>query len=184
MLLDHAGEVVTREQFRQQLWPSDTFVDFEHSLNTAIKELRGVLSDSATEPRYIQTVPKLGYRFIFSVARPAPDTPPAAGERAILPVPQPLAAVPPRAPILPARRWTWLSLRAAALLLLGIGIGAVRMGVFGQSTSSAASAAPRPRPSIAVLGFKNLSRKPRQDWMSTAMAEMLGAELASGGQIG
>ncbi len=141
-----------------------------------------MLSDSATEPRYIQTVPKLGYRFIFAVARPAPDAPPAAGEPASLPVPQPFAAVPPPAPILPARRWTWLSLPAAALLLLGIGIG-VRMGVFRQSANGAASAAPRPRPSIAVLGFKNLSRKPSQDWMSTAMAEMLGAELASGRQI-
>ncbi|HEY2546286.1 MAG TPA: winged helix-turn-helix domain-containing protein, partial [Candidatus Acidoferrum sp.] len=72
VLLEHAGDVVTREQLHQQLWPSDTFVDFEHGLNTTIKELRGVLDDSATEPRYIQTLPKLGYRFIFPVERPAP----------------------------------------------------------------------------------------------------------------
>ena len=73
LLISHAGEVVTREQFRQQLWPSDTFVDFEHSLNTAIKELRAVLSDSATEPRYIETLPRLGYRFIFPIEPSAPE---------------------------------------------------------------------------------------------------------------
>src|SRR5262249_52888743 len=69
LLLRHAGSVVTREQLQQQLWPADTFVDFEHSLNTAIKELRAVLNDSAAQPRYIQTLPRLGYRFIFPVER-------------------------------------------------------------------------------------------------------------------
>src|SRR5215470_15218674 len=61
VLLEYAGEVVTREELRAQLWASDTFVDFEHGLNTAVKELRGALSDSATEPRYIETVPRVGY---------------------------------------------------------------------------------------------------------------------------
>src|SRR5215471_12864144 len=73
LLLGRAGEVVTREQLQQQLWPSDTFVDFEHSLNTAIKELRAVLNDSATEPRYIETIPRLGYRFIFPLEQGAPE---------------------------------------------------------------------------------------------------------------
>jgi Tol biopolymer transport system component/DNA-binding winged helix-turn-helix (wHTH) protein len=63
-LLDHPGELVTREHPRQQLWPDGTFVDFEHSLNTAIKKLRDVLSDDAEVPRYIETVPRKGYRFI------------------------------------------------------------------------------------------------------------------------
>src|SRR5580698_8276088 len=152
LLLDHPGDVVTREQLRQQLWPSDTFVDFEHSLNTAIKELRGVLNDSATESRFIETLPKLGYRFILPVEQSAPN-----GQ------PSPLAA--------------------AVVLLFGIVMVVARLGVFRHSASGAASAALKPRPSIAVLGFKNLSRKPDDEWMSTAMAEMLGAELASGQQI-
>src|SRR5579863_244476 len=67
ILLSRAGEVVTREEIRGKLWLADTFVDFEHGLNTSIKNLRQALGDSATEPRYIETVPRLGYRFIASV---------------------------------------------------------------------------------------------------------------------
>jgi Tol biopolymer transport system component/DNA-binding winged helix-turn-helix (wHTH) protein len=63
-LLDHPGELVTREQLQQQLWPDGTFVDFEHGLNTAVKRLRDVLSDDADTPRYIETLPRRGYRFI------------------------------------------------------------------------------------------------------------------------
>jgi DNA-binding winged helix-turn-helix (wHTH) protein len=67
-LLAHPGEVVTREELRQLLWPADTFVDYDHSLNTAINKLRDALSDSAENPRFIQTIPRRGYRFIASVA--------------------------------------------------------------------------------------------------------------------
>ena len=67
LLVERAGDVVTREELRNMLWSQETFVDFEHGLNTAIKELRAVLGDSATEPRYVETVPKLGYRFIAAV---------------------------------------------------------------------------------------------------------------------
>lgn len=67
VLLSRAGEVVTREEIRQKLWPADTFVDFEHGLNSSVKKLRQVLCDSAQEPRYIETLPRLGYRFIAPV---------------------------------------------------------------------------------------------------------------------
>jgi len=66
-LLDHPSELVSREQLCQQLWPDGTFVDFEHGLNTAIRKLRDVLSDDADTPRYIETVPRKGYRFIAAV---------------------------------------------------------------------------------------------------------------------
>ena len=186
LLLDRPGDVVTREQLRQQLWPSDTFVDFEHSLNTAIKELRGVLNDSATDARFIETLPKLGYRFIFPVEHGAPNGQPipVAAAVELEATRHPVLTEP--APTLPTPRaltWTWLSLAAAVVLLLGIVMVVARVGVFRHSASGAASAAIKPRPSIAVLGFKNLSRKPDDEWMSTAMAEMLGAELASGQQI-
>src|ERR1700733_7785952 len=67
MLLESPGEVITREQMQQKLWPVDTFVDFEHSLNPSIKKLRHALNDSAAEPRYIETLPRVGYRFIAPV---------------------------------------------------------------------------------------------------------------------
>jgi cholera toxin transcriptional activator len=67
VLLKHAGDVVTREDLRQELWPSDTFVDFDHSLNTAINKVREALGDSASSPRYIETLARRGYRFIAPV---------------------------------------------------------------------------------------------------------------------
>src|SRR5580700_12055371 len=67
LLLEHPGDVVTREELRQKLWRSDTFVDFDTGLNSAVKKLRDALSDSADEPRYIETLPRRGYRFIAQV---------------------------------------------------------------------------------------------------------------------
>src|SRR5262252_8534263 len=63
-LLRHAGDVVTREELRRELWPTDTFVDFDHGLNAAVKRLRDALDDSAENPRFIETLPRHGYRFI------------------------------------------------------------------------------------------------------------------------
>src|SRR6266849_8842161 len=64
MLLEKHGQVVTREELRSRLWPSDTFVDFDHSLNKAINKLREALGDSAENPRFIETLAKRGYRFL------------------------------------------------------------------------------------------------------------------------
>lgn len=66
--LERPNEIVTREELRRRLWPEDTFVDFDHSLNTAVAKLREVLGDSASEPRYIETVAKRGYRFLVDPA--------------------------------------------------------------------------------------------------------------------
>ncbi len=67
LLLERAGEVVTREELQQKLWASDTFVDFDHSLNTAINKVREALGDSASSPRYVETLARRGYRFIAPV---------------------------------------------------------------------------------------------------------------------
>src|SRR6202035_1662734 len=67
MLLERPRELVTREELRDRLWSSDTFVDFDHGLNTAVNQLRSALGDSAANPRFIQTVPRRGYRFIAPV---------------------------------------------------------------------------------------------------------------------
>jgi DNA-binding winged helix-turn-helix (wHTH) protein/Tol biopolymer transport system component len=86
-LLEHAGDVVSREDLYRALWPSDTFVDFDHSLNTAVKKLRDALGDLADAPIYIETIPKRGYRFVAPVSLVAPTTqpfpaPPSNGNRA------------------------------------------------------------------------------------------------------
>jgi cholera toxin transcriptional activator len=81
LLLERAGEVVTREELQKELWPSDTFVDFDHSLNTAINKVREALGDSASSPRYVETLARKGYRFIAPLQtehRTAPSLPPAS----------------------------------------------------------------------------------------------------------
>src|SRR5712692_4002677 len=67
LLLEHPGDVITREELRQKLWPADTFVDFDVGLNTAVKRLRDALGDSAENVRFIETLPRRGYRFIAPV---------------------------------------------------------------------------------------------------------------------
>src|SRR5271154_212475 len=80
LLLERSGDLVTREELRQKLWPADTFVDFDTGLNSVIKKLRDVLGDSAEEPRYIETLPRRGYRFIAVVENGAPPASPIAVE--------------------------------------------------------------------------------------------------------
>ena len=76
-MLERPGEVVTREELRQRLWPEGTFVDFEHSLNAAVKRLRSALGDDADNPRFVETLPRRGYRFIGSlVAQKDPEPSP------------------------------------------------------------------------------------------------------------
>jgi Tol biopolymer transport system component/DNA-binding winged helix-turn-helix (wHTH) protein len=88
MLLDHPGEVVTREEIQRRLWPDGTFVEFEHSIGTAIKKLRQALGDDADTPRYIETLPRRGFRFIGPVESPAagPASPPLETKRRRLPL--------------------------------------------------------------------------------------------------
>ena len=78
-LLDRPGELVTRDELRQRLWSAETFVDFEHGLNAAVRRLRDALGDSADVPRFVETVPRRGYRFIAPVIRQpvAEETPPS-----------------------------------------------------------------------------------------------------------
>jgi cholera toxin transcriptional activator len=94
LLLEQPGDVVTREEVRRRLWPSDTFVDFDHSLNTAVNKLREALGDSASSPRYVETLAKRGYRFLAPVERVetstrGQDSAPAAAIDPELEVPSP-----------------------------------------------------------------------------------------------
>jgi Tol biopolymer transport system component/DNA-binding winged helix-turn-helix (wHTH) protein len=112
-LLEHAGEIVTREELRRLLWPSDTFVDFDHSLNTAVMKLREALGDSAEAPLYIETIPKRGYRFIAPVSLPVSEP---TGE-------QSPAFAPAESPL--PRRWLGRTSAIIALvLLIAVGLAA------------------------------------------------------------
>ena len=123
ILLQKPGQLVTREEIRQRLWTSDTFVDFDHSLNTAINKLRQTLGDEADTPRYIETLPKRGYRFIGEIEREEPKEEPNTDTRetasvAILPVGQ-LEPRPPNR----MRRWRWVVVSCVlGLVLVAIGV--------------------------------------------------------------
>jgi hypothetical protein len=109
MLVEYSGQVVTREQLRNRLWPADTFVDFDHSLNAAVKRLRDALGDSAENPRFVETVARRGYRFIGPVDNPSAQTP------------SPTPAIARVEGF--TKRWTLIGVGAALLVLLsGIGI--------------------------------------------------------------
>src|SRR6201996_4438112 len=103
ILLERPGEVVTREELQKKLWP-DTFVDVDHNLNTAINKIREALGDSAESPRYVQTVPRRGYRFVATVQ---------VAEQAV-------SAVEHRRPLPATRMWPGFVVACVALLgLLG-----------------------------------------------------------------
>jgi DNA-binding winged helix-turn-helix (wHTH) protein len=93
MLLERPSELVTREEMRQRLWGSDTFVDFDHGLNSAVNKIRDALNDSASRPVYIETVAGKGYRFIAPVSAPLPPSAPAPPPPAAAPAPSVLSTV-------------------------------------------------------------------------------------------
>ena len=113
MLLERPGELVTREEICQKLWSGETFVDFDRSLGTAVNKIRDVLNDSATEPRFVETLPRRGYRFIATVS-PIMDSPEA--ERVLSPPQE--DALGNRTPA--SRRVAW-AFGVAALLACGLG---------------------------------------------------------------
>jgi TolB-like protein/DNA-binding winged helix-turn-helix (wHTH) protein len=163
-LLDKPGRVVTREELRKKLWDSDTFVDFEHSLGTAINKIREALGDSADNPRFIETLPRRGYRFLGSVE----------------PVERPGAV--PTIPPSPTRlRIPWaltsgLALTLISALLIGLNVDKLRTRIFAKSRSLEIR-------SIAVLPLQNLSNDPNQEYFSDGITDALTTELAQIGAL-
>ena len=150
-LLENAGEIVTREELRERLWPTDTFVDFDHSLNIAINKIRDALEDVAARPRFIETVPRRGYRFIAPVERTARLQP-------VQPAPPPGGA-----------RWTRinrLAVGGAALLVLAVAGFAARTLIVRTT--------PPPGPhAIVVLPLRNLSAEPDTDYFSDGLTDQI-----------
>lgn len=196
ILLSHAGEAVSREEIRQKVWSSDTFVDFEHGLNTSIKKLRQVLCDSASEPRYIETLPRVGYRFIAPVETQAdPQSRKADGSQLIDPV-----GLPGSEPSVPANdrslpmlrlRARWLRIGFVSVLLLLVAFVTFRLAgnsdwlISPRLDDSEANAGVRMRPirSIAVLPMQNLSNDVSQEYFADGMSDELMTDLAQLGSL-
>lgn len=181
MLLERRGEVVTREEMRKRIWPEGTFVDFEHGLNAAIKNLRRTLSDSADKPTFVETVPRVGYRFCGRVEQVLPDIPAKAEVIEVQPLFQPgidevKAAATTVNAAAPGRSFwgRWQSSMAAGLLALC----AVSVAVYWQwLRPHGRSEAQSGRVMMAVLPFRNLTGDPAQDYFSDGFSEDLITQL-------
>jgi TolB-like protein/DNA-binding winged helix-turn-helix (wHTH) protein/Tfp pilus assembly protein PilF len=192
LLLARPGEIISREDLQRKLWPEDTFVDFDHSLNTAVRRLRETLSDSSENPVFIETLQRRGYRFIapvvfvddltlnpaqppqedVAVPGPSAPSPGAADTAANSPV-----AIPPTVVPSALRRRTLVLVGLAGLLggaLLTAGAGYA----FLRSRSTPHPGANQVR-SLAVLPLENLSAAPDQDYLADGMTDELIASLAT-----
>ena len=158
LLLQHPGETVTREELQKKLWPSDTFVDFERGLNNAMNRLRAALDDDAETPRFVETLPRRGYRFIGSV-NGLEQTPAAE-------------ASPPgtAGPMLRFSAFAALAAIAVAAVLVGVNVRGWRDRLFPRHTNP-------PVQALAVLPLANLSGDPEQEYFADGMTEALITEL-------
>ena len=172
ILLEHPGKVVTREELRQQIWPSDTFVDFNQGLYNATKKLREALGDSADTPRYIETLSRRGYRFIGAVSGNG-STARTAAE-----VPQEAATTESHKPRHNSR--IGIVVGTGGVVLLVVVLGLVPSGWRHRLLYKAA--APEIR-SIAVLPLQNLSGDPAQEYFSDGMTDALITDLAQIGSL-
>ncbi|WP_162601755.1 winged helix-turn-helix domain-containing protein [Occallatibacter savannae] len=196
LLLEHSGEIVSRDQLRSNLWQEGTFVDFDGSLNVILKKLRAALDDNPDNPRFIETIPRSGYRFIAPVTATRIEAPQSA--EPVAPIDRPIRAaaemtpstVVPTPGFVPSSRKqqirTGLLYAAFSSVILAGGIVAFTRWARPKQTASASSLPTNIvhlRRSVAVLGFQNLSPAPSEGWLGTAISEMLSTELAGGDQL-
>jgi eukaryotic-like serine/threonine-protein kinase len=192
LLLEQPGEIVSREELRQRLWPEGTHVDFDGSLNVILKRLRAAIDDDPENPRFIETIPRRGYRFIAPVSIIT-----KAAEKDVAPIP----AVPatqvsseqiypnrlesdPAIPTqVPRRKWVkslvYAGIATAALAIAG-GTWSAR---WWGNRQSAQNVPVQIRKSVAVLGFRNLSERNEDAWLAPALSEMLSTELSGGEKL-
>jgi DNA-binding winged helix-turn-helix (wHTH) protein/tetratricopeptide (TPR) repeat protein len=179
LLVEHAGQIVSREEIRNRLWPQNTFVEFDKSLGVAVLKVREALGDDAGNPRFIETIPRRGYRFIAPVKVETANVGDSTG---------PTPAAPTGSVFhlgLYAKKHGFI---IATLVLLLVGMTFyVLLARHGapRSTAHAGTSSPRIhlRRSVAVLGFRNLPGRPEDSWLSAAVCEMLNTELAAGGEL-
>jgi TolB-like protein/DNA-binding winged helix-turn-helix (wHTH) protein/Tfp pilus assembly protein PilF len=176
ILVERPGEVVAREELHSKLWSADTFVDFDHGLNNAVARIREVLDDSAEAPRYVETIPRHGYRFIAPLTDLLPATlPPSTAE---LRVGSGHEITPPASgpSVLPTEK----RFRSTHLMLLG-GAAVLVLFTFAFALYRSSHVKGTSKPaikSLAVLPLKNLSGDPTQEYLADGMTEALIGRLS------
>jgi len=166
LLVENPGQPVTREEIRHCLWGENTFVDFERGINFCVNQIRAALGDDADNPKYVETLPRCGYRFIGF-------TPPTNGDAPQEARPAPSAAV---APITSPHRIRVLAFTAAGLLLAVLGAFTLDLG--GLRSRLLAKRTPPPIRSLAVLPLQNLSNDPEQEYFSDGITDALTTDLS------
>jgi TolB-like protein/DNA-binding winged helix-turn-helix (wHTH) protein/Tfp pilus assembly protein PilF len=177
-LVERAGEAVTREELRRELWSKETFVDFEQGLNTTIKELRGALNDSANEPRFVETLPKLGYRMVAAVE---------LGERA-----SEKGATAPETSATQTNEMTnrraevarnmgaWrATVTAGVAVTVVLAVGLAADFEWSRKSASRHMTAGSGRIMLAVLPFANLTGDPGQEYFSDGLTDEMITQLGS-----
>ena len=175
-LLERPGVLVTREELRQRLWPADTFVDFDLSLNSAMKKVRYALGDDADNPTFIETIPRRGYRFIGTVQHLevglTPHTEQAGPQISEKPVH--VERQVPESPPAPARSAWWWNTAKISSIVLALATATLLVATGGwRARSSARAASQRTIQSLAVLPLENLSGDPAQDYFADGMTDQL-----------
>jgi TolB-like protein/DNA-binding winged helix-turn-helix (wHTH) protein len=168
LLLNRSGELVTREEIRQEIWGKDTYVDFERGLNHCVRQIRAALGDDANTSRYIETVPRSGYRFIAPITRSAVR---ASGQIQVMPTRDSLAPVTSETVQPRITRWWRTRYLIGALLVLLLGAAATTL-VIVQRQPRGVSSTPIPsRMMIAVLPFENLTGDSQQEYLSDGITD-------------
>jgi len=181
LLVERAGQTVTREQFRNRLWPADTNVDFDSNLNTALTKVRQALEESAENPRFVETVPRLGYRFLAPVEclddgedLSAPR--PVAGDAGTLPhTSAPEKAREKAFIVVPLREWP----RLAALVALFLVAGALAGFFLNRSSASRLAPPPAGKAVLAVLPFTSVGSDAKDEFLSDELTEELITQISA-----
>lgn len=157
-LLDRPGEVLSREELRQKVWPTDTAGDFDHGLNRAVNKVREALGDAAETPRFIETLPRRGYRFIAPIEKEPPGVPSPVDVPAAARLPPDAPPTPPPAPDASARKsrstrnwFAWVGTAAAVILVAGAGVLYYRHF---EQAPTASDNLPPPVPLTSYPGFQ------------------------------
>jgi TolB-like protein/DNA-binding winged helix-turn-helix (wHTH) protein/Tfp pilus assembly protein PilF len=169
LLLERAGEIVTREELRQRLWPADTFVDFDANLNTSLNRLRQALGDTANEQVFIKTIPRQGYRFVAPVTRfEDADTVPTPPASPVAPSVAHQGAANP--PAQPASRF-FHAFRPALIAVIFVAIVVGALLYFRWVRASALAERGPHRVTILVTPFENLSGDANEDYLSDGLTD-------------